>query len=91
MPECSRRHKCFAERVFPGGVVSNENENGSNGNYPASLSVCNCKASMLGLSACLHAPSSEALACVDMSQRLSCLRARLLACFAPLYLTPESY
>lgn len=83
MPECSRRHKCFAERVFPGGVVSNENENGSNGKYPTSpasarLQCCICMSTRA---------LSKALACFDMSQRLSCFRVRLLACFASLYLT----
>ena len=65
MPECSRRHKCFAERVFPGGVVSNENENGSNGNYAAFSSVC--KALVLLLHVCTYVLSVEALACFDIS------------------------
>lgn len=88
MPECSRRHKCFAERVFPGGAVSNENENGSHGKYPTFSSVC--KASMLRLHVYMH-PHREALACFDMSQRLVCFRARLPACFVPLYFTFESH
>ena len=77
MPECSRRHKCFAERVFPGGVVSNENENGSNGNYPAISS-----ASMLRLHVysiltwrpllvllCLNASSASEYGCLPVLLR----------------------
>lgn len=67
MPECSRRHKCFAERVFPGGVVCNENENGSNGNYPAISFVC--KASMLRLHIYMHLHMRPLLVliCLDAS------------------------
>jgi hypothetical protein len=86
VPECSRRHKCFAERVFPGGVVSNENENGSNGKSPALSSVCKASTS------CPHVymrPQKRPLR-VLMFRRL-CFRVRLLARFASLYFMSESH
>lgn len=88
MPECSRRHKCFAERVFPGSVVSNENENGSNGKYPALPSVCKASTSCLHVYMYMH-PQRRSLL-VLMFRRL-CFRERLLARFASLYFMFESH
>jgi hypothetical protein len=67
-------------------VVSNENENGSNGKYPAFSPVC--KASTLCPHVFMRLQKRPLL--VLMFRRL-CYRVRLLACFASLYSMSESH